>query len=220
MNSEKFLGNFSSIPSFKQLLQKLPSLKLVLFDMDGTLIDSEPVHAKAFVQALHQHGVTLPKDISHHELVQRYKGMADTEVVEKLKIEKILNHNISSSEILQQKHLDLLKVLQTQKLSLHPEMASLLTNIELAGCQMGIVTASERQVLDVVVDVLNIRTRMQILLGRQDTHATKPHPAPYLEAMARMNIDPQETIILEDSNTGLAAANACGAYFLKAEWFS
>ena len=75
---------------------------------------------------------------------------------------------------------------------------------------MGIVTSAQRQHFETVHATSGLIQYMDFVLTREDYVQTKPHPEPYLTAMQRHSLQPDQCIVVEDSERGLAAASAAG----------
>jgi HAD superfamily hydrolase (TIGR01509 family) len=181
-------------------------LAAVLFDMDGTLVDSEKVW-----------------DIGLAELAQRYGGllspsararMVGTSMSESM---TILHDDIgqpwrdpvASTRWLEERVKELFAV----GLVFRPGAVELLTSLERAGIPMALVTATRRHLVDVALRTIGRRYFGAVVCG-DEVDETKPHPMPYLTAAAMLGVDVHRCVAIEDSPTGLASARAAGAVVL------
>lgn len=83
--------------------------------------------------------------------------------------------------------------------------------------KLGLVSSSRKTWVDMVLPQLSFKDKFEIIISlcdREDLQS-KPYPDGYLEAMKKLNVKPEETIILEDSNTGIQSAKASGAYVIS-----
>ncbi|GLW99062.1 HAD family phosphatase [Microtetraspora sp. NBRC 16547] len=94
-----------------------------------------------------------------------------------------------------------------------PGVPRLLDELAAAGVPMAIVSASPRLVVDVVRDVLGAN-RFALTVAAEDTVRSKPAPDPYLAASAALGVDPRACVAVEDSPTGIASAEAAGCAVL------
>jgi HAD superfamily hydrolase (TIGR01509 family) len=69
------------------------------------------------------------------------------------------------------------------------------------------------------LSVAGARDLFDVIITLQDVAHPKPHPFPYLKAMIQLGVGPRETVIFEDSLTGLQSAQASGARFIQADWW-
>ncbi len=95
-----------------------------------------------------------------------------------------------------------------------PGLESLVDLLIKLDFSIGVVSASPGEWIDSTINRLPFKDRLQIVITLYDRRDLAPKPAPdgYIEAMRQFNSSPRSTIILEDSNTGIAAAKASGAY--------
>jgi HAD superfamily hydrolase (TIGR01509 family) len=90
-----------------------------------------------------------------------------------------------------------------------PGAIRLLDGLRAAGMPAALVSASPRQIVDVVLRTIGAE-RFALVVAAEDTPRAKPLPDPYLKAAANLGVDPAECVAVEDSPTGLAAAHASG----------
>jgi len=197
---------------------KIQNMKAIIFDMDGTLINSEPLHAHAASIVLRDLGVNLNLE----ECLKDFYGMTDYDVL------KIACPQLSESEILKtidiknQKLIHLLQSMPKDNLLqlMTPGLIPFLDKIKSFNIPMAVVSASEDIIVEETISALGINHYFQFLQGRSQTHLTKPHPDPYLFAMKKISSSANETIIFEDSPTGLKAAQTSHAHVIRITEFS
>jgi HAD superfamily hydrolase (TIGR01509 family) len=178
-----------------------PTPAAVLWDMDGTLVDTEPYWLAAEEQLVHSFGGTWT-----HEDGLTLVGSG-------------LWH---SAEVLQGRGVDLpadeivftltSRVMERVETSVpwRPGALELLTSIRAAGIPTGLVTMSIRSMATHIASLAPEAAFDVVVAGDDVTHS-KPHPEPYLRAAELLGVDIVECIAIEDSTTGLAAAVASGA---------
>lgn len=227
------LGVLSHIPSFEELLRLAGPLKGICFDMDGTLLNSEPLHASAIWRMLPQKPVVVGEHFFENEdqLNHFFYGQCDADVFEALRAGQPAWHNWQFNDFSNQKNTGLLtKSLQNSnednkvnlgllEKALVPEMLSLLKQLKDAGVSCALVSASQEEVVHDFVDSLRLNEYFKVWIGATAEKLTKPHPDPYLEACAVLGLSPKECVALEDSPTGLQSAHAAGLKVLHAKWF-
>ncbi len=200
-------------------LKTLVKLKdAILFDMDGTLVNTEPLHAKAAVLVLAELGV-------HVDLVStidQFYGMTDYIVL------KTVCPQLSDEEInkaIEQKNFHLIKLFhqlhEKEKAAfITPGLFPFLNHLKRENKKMAVVSASEDIVVLETLKCFGIDHFMELQMGRNQTELTKPHPDPYLEAMKRLNMTHHQTIIFEDSPTGIKSASATNAQVVRVTAFA
>jgi len=180
----------------------MSALEAVLFDMDGTLVDSEKVW-----------------DVGLRELARRYGGeltpaararMIGTSMAESM---DILHTDIAqpwrdpvvSVDWLEARVADLF----AEGLIWRPGARELLAAVRAAGVPTALVTATRRHLVDVALTHLGAANFDAVVRG-DEVDRTKPHPEPYRTAAGRLGVDPTACVAIEDSQTGVASALAAG----------
>lgn len=213
------MKSLSEIPTALLIEQMYPNIKTILFDMDGTLLNSEILHARA-LHALLERMEHL--DLAVSDLLDKFKGVAEPDVVRMLVEMQVLPQQTSMTDFIDQKnHLfeSFLRDESIKKEMIAPGMLSLLDELKRKNYVLALVTASERNTTELFINSLNLSHYFEFMLTRDDTEKTKPDPMPYLHSFARLKVEASQVLILEDSPTGLQAAVASGAHVQKVAWY-
>jgi HAD superfamily hydrolase (TIGR01509 family) len=174
----------------------------VLWDMDGTLVDSEPYWVASEHRLAVEYGTTWSEDdalqligkslFDSAEFMRQKFGITDLSVVQV--IDRLTTEVVS----------DL-----SQRLVWRPGALELLTDLKKAGIKTALVTMSMRRMAQSVIDQIPFHAFDAVVAG-DEVVMGKPHPEPYLKAASMLGVDPRRCIALEDSSTGLASAEAAG----------
>jgi HAD superfamily hydrolase (TIGR01509 family) len=177
-------------------------LDAVLFDMDGTLVDSEKVW-----------------DVGLRELARRYGGeltaaartrMVGTSMAESM---DILHTDISQPWRDPEASVTWLEnrvhELFADGLIWRPGARELLAAVRAAGIPSALVTATRRRLVEVALGTIGAHN-FDIVVCGDEVGNSKPHPEPYLTAAAKLGADPRRCVAIEDSPTGVASAQAAG----------
>jgi len=173
----------------------------ILWDHDGVLVDTEHLYYRATRQVLARHGVDLTiAQYQQNHLVDdsgswhllRARGVAE-EAVQALRRERneIYGRFLVDNDVMVPGALDLLRRLRPRY-------------------RMAVVTSSERVHFDAIHAHTGLRGLVDFVLTRDAYGACKPHPEPYLSAVARFGAAKDECVVVEDSERGLIAAKAAG----------
>ncbi len=173
----------------------------VLWDMDGTIVDSEP-YWMAEEQAL----VAAAGGTWRHEDALELVGN-DLLVSARVILER--SPVTGTPEEVVQALLAGVSARMRETLPWRPGAAELLTALVERGVPCALVTMSWTQLADVLVERLPEGTFATVVTGDQVSRG-KPHPEPYLEAARRLGVDPADCVAVEDSPTGAASATAAG----------
>ncbi len=173
----------------------------LLFDLDGTLVDTDPLHLEAFNQLLGAFG----KAISPEEYEARVMG---------------LSNSIIMARLLPEVHVSEHPALADRKEELFREMAHALEPLEglvslldwahERGCPVGVVTNAPRANAETVLGAIGLWDRFDTVVIADELDAQKPHPLPYLTGLERLGSSPDRAVAFEDSRSGISAARAAG----------
>lgn len=200
--------------------------KGVCFDMDGTLLDSEPLHAEALWQMVrkgeekvsYKDKILRNAEDLHHEFV----GMCDQDVYQDLIENGLWSQESSMEDFIHFKNQQLTTYMEQSLLEkvLKPEVLVFLDFLKERDIRVALVSASQKIVVKSFVKRLGLDKYFDVVLGAEDTTYTKPSPMPYQSACTLMGILPNECVAFEDSSTGLKSATDAGLDVVKALWFS
>lgn len=173
----------------------------VFWDMDGTLIDSEPLHDRALELALESLGLVPPPDLH-----RRVLGRAAGPVYEMLREESGLA--LPFDDWILRKYVHYLEGAPALKPRTHA--LEIFRDIQAAGVPQAIVSNSDRLVVDANLRAVGLTMPGFRTVSRNDVLRGKPEPEPFLRAATLTGVEPAGCTVLEDSQTGAAAGVAAG----------
>lgn len=211
------MKSLTAIPTIKDLLDLHPQTRAIFFDMDGTLCDSEHLHAEAMQKIGADYNITAPypPEIVHQKLV----GKADHFVYEEVKSWPGFPPHLDSDSFRDLKSKNLLDILDTPQSLISLQMREFLDSIKEAQMILGLVTSSEKVITNKILHNSNVHHLFDFILTRDDCPFHKPHPWPYIKAIEISQVQSSECIIFEDSQVGITAAHGSGANYFKVNWF-
>jgi len=180
--------------------------KLIIFDLDGVLIETKHLHFKALNEALGEYAF----DWQEHLAV--YDGLTTKQKLKVLSEKKGLPVDMHNS-IWRTKQLitfEMLRDIQPDE-RLQKVMDALVKD----GYKIGLCTNSIRKTSITVLAKLGLAEYMDFILSGEDVTNPKPHPEIYWSAISKMSVLPEETLIVEDSPYGLLAASRSKSYILR-----
>lgn len=179
-------------------------MKAFLFDMDGVLIDSEPIHTRVKRETLLHFGLDAEIDFS------AYMGRT-SKILFSDAIEKAGRMELTPSMLADYKHERYLDILKNDD-AIHPIEGAreLLLRLSEEHIPMALVSSSARQVIEAVLDKFGFRQYFDSVLSGADLPASKPDPAVYRISAERLGEKPSCCVVLEDAASGVAAAKAAG----------
>ncbi len=178
-------------------------MKAVLWDMDGTLIDTEPVWWRAETDIITRLGGEWT--------IEDCKALIGSDLAAAVKIWMTrLPDGVTTEESLAAEvHGEVIRALK-EGVELQPGALELLAALNAEGVPCALVSASYRVMVDAALSHLPPEPFAVTVAGDEVTHG-KPHPEPYLTAARLLGVDPRDCVVLEDSRTGVASGNASGA---------
>ncbi len=200
-------------PNFGNLEIINPNLKAVIWDMDGTILDSEKFHIKATSELLKKHHIEL----TTKEVEKVVLGQID-QIIHEYFCKNYPNLNLSLADFIHQKD-ELIISLIDEKTIMLPEIKNIIKTISSSSYKQALVTSSEKKLAMALLKKLNLITFFDIILTREDTEKNKPHPMPYQTAFQLLQIKSHESIIFEDSEIGFESAKRSEGLAVKAKWY-
>lgn len=211
------MNKLTAIPRLSEILKIYPQTRALFFDMDGTLCDSEHLHAKAFAKMSQDHQINIPypPEIVHQKLV----GKADHFVFEEVKSWPGFPSHFTLESFRNEKNKNLLDLLDLPQKLLNQEMNILLNEIKENKLILGLVTSSEKIITEKIIKNSDVTHLFDFFITRDDCPKHKPDPYPYLKAIEYSKLAANECVIFEDSQVGLDAAIGSGANYFWAQWY-
>lgn len=205
------------ITTYQQLLDNYQDSTDYLFDMDGTIMNTEVIHAMAINMIIKEES---GQEIELQELEDICIGLTDEIVYEKL-IRSQHFVSITLHDFLRVKKVffkDILQTVEKEKI-FDEKIRNLLEEMVKNNKKVALVTSSERETTELLLTHLNLKHYFNLIVTREDTPLNKPNPAPYLYAMEKLNTNASQCLIFEDSNPGREAAIKSGGKLFKVDWY-
>lgn len=192
-------------------MSRFPHVRAVLFDLDGTLIDSAPdLGAAADLMRVARGMPSLPHERYRHMAGSGARGMIDVAFG--------LAADHPDYESLREEFLTHYEARMTRLTQVFDEVPELLDALHRAGLFWGVVTnKAQRFTLPLTASMTVFRTARAVVCGDTTPH-TKPHPAPLLEAARRLALDPVHCIYVGDDERDIRAGRAAGMATVAARY--
>jgi beta-phosphoglucomutase len=181
----------------------MTAARAVLWDMDGTLIDSEEFHWISWRDALANEGIAITREQflssfgqRNDSIIPQWLGAATTPE----RIQRIAN---AKEEL----YRDLVR---KKGISPLPGVANWVQRLHEQGWFQAIASAAPRPNIEVVLEALGAAHRFQAIVSAEDVHRGKPDPEVYLTAASRVGASPDRCIVVEDAVAGVEGARSAG----------
>jgi beta-phosphoglucomutase len=184
-------------------------LRAVVFDFDGVLVDSEPLHYRSLRESLLPEGIAIDEE----EYGREYMAYSDREAI-RLALEKHgQSGDLGRMDGVAQRKAELFEALLPQ-IPFFPGARELVRELA-AGLPLAIASGALHREIEAILDAGGIREAFSAIVGADDVARGKPDPEPFRAAAAMLRwatpgLRPEECLAIEDSLPGIAAARAAG----------
>jgi len=184
-------------------------IRAVVFDMDGVLIDAKDWHYEALNRALGLFGMT----ISRYDHLVTYDGLPTRKKLEMLTLERDLSRGLHGflNDLKQKYTLEL--VYTKCKPTFHHQYA--LSALRSKGLRLGLCSNSIRKTVDVMCERAGLTEYFDQTLSNEDVSEPKPSPEIYSLMAKRLEVKPEECLVVEDNEHGVKSALAAGCQLLR-----
>ncbi|RDI57751.1 HAD family hydrolase [Microvirga subterranea] len=178
-------------------------LKALIFDMDGTLVHSDPTHLEAFAEVLGPEGVVIDDALYRSAIIGRTNDAIFASLLPHRTVEEHEDFADRKEAAFRRRALDLKPL---------DGLVELLDWAESHGIRIALVTNAPVLNATHMLDVLGITERFAVKVTIEQVERGKPDPLPYLTALERLGIGSEEAVAFEDSPSGMKAAKGAGLF--------
>ena len=178
-------------------------LKAVLFDLDGTLVDSEPLHTEAVLRLLRDRSV----DLKASDL-DRFIGISSSVMWGEMRERFGFAEPVESLKSLQ--HRANVEMLEDSESILIPGVLPLLRDLRDRGIRSAVASSSTRDYIETVLSKYELDSLFDVVVSGEEVPRGKPRPDVFLRAAELLGVEPGSCVVIEDSDNGLTAAREAG----------
>jgi len=178
-------------------------MQAVIFDMNGVIINDERIHQESWRVYCKKHGFQITEEDFKHNVFGR---------TEKDTFTYLYNREITPEELEQfsNERVDTAIEIFKPQIKMTEGLQNLLDELLEMNIPMAIATSARKRYFNFIMDQLNIRKYFIVVLTAEDITKGKPDPEIYLETASKLQIEPQNCIVFEDTLSGIKAAKAAG----------
>jgi beta-phosphoglucomutase len=182
------------------------AFQAILFDLDGVIINSEELHARAKRLTLEKYGISYPKTI-----FDDFKGRPDMVFWQYVATD--LSHG-QYTAVEMDAYKRVIYISMAGEISPITGVMSFIAWARKKFRQLALVSSATEPDLMVSENKFQIKKWFDLILLGEDTRHHKPHPEPYLNAISKLNIPASTTLVIEDSPNGVVSAKGAGCYVI------
>lgn len=178
-------------------------IKAVIFDVDGTLLDTERIYMKAWKEAAAEAGYVMPDSVLQKTRAVNTKDAArifEEEIGNGFSYQAVRPIRVRIAE----------EIIKRESPILKPGVLELLAFLEEKGIRLSVASSTNQQSTREHLAESRILDRFEVVVGGDMVTNGKPHPDIFLKAAEALRVAPEECIVVEDSPTGIRAAYAAG----------
>jgi len=191
----------------------LPKPEAVLFDFDGILVDSEPMHYRAFIEILDPLGMGFP----WKKYVETYMGLDDRDAFrEAFRAKGVALDEANLGKLVAAKSKAFLRGVRAG-VTVYPGAVPLIETLHAAGFPLALCSGALRSDIDPILAQLGVARRFDVIVSADDVRRSKPDPESYALAFARLSerrpallTGPEMSVAVEDTPAGIRSAKRAG----------
>ena len=174
----------------------------LIFDLDGVIIDTEPLHAQAKKLAFEKHALEVPEP-----LYRQFRGRSDQDMVEHV-VAEFGSPELSSAEVLALKH-ELFRTLH-QDIALVEGALEFIEQARRHFPKLALTTSATKKNQLFAFERFGLQPFFDVVVTAEEITHTKPHPEPYLTTVEQLGLAPASCLVIEDSVNGILSARGAG----------
>ncbi|MGG5318028.1 HAD family hydrolase [Enterococcus sp. AZ072] len=178
-------------------------MQAVIFDMDGVLIDTEKVSKQAFTEAFESVGLNFTEEL-YQQILGR--SLKDIEVF----LEETFQHPSIARQIIQQREIEFAKYYQTHPVEVKSGIFDFLAFIKNRRLKTAVATSAKESIAVPLLEQAGLIQHFDTFTFGSQVKEAKPHPELFLKAADSLAVRPEEAVVIEDSESGIIAANQGG----------
>lgn len=182
-------------------------LKAIIFDMDGVLVDSEPLHLLAMSKFLEQFGIKYTEKENQEFLGRKDLYIAQV-LIDRYSLDMTPRQLVSGKE-------KLLDEIMHKSSAARPGVYQILASAQQAGVPAAVASSATVQAIETVMKVLDIGKYFSAFTSGDEVEHSKPAPDIFLVAAQKLRVNPESCLVIEDTLNGLKAAKAAGMFSIS-----
>ena len=176
----------------------------VIFDMDGVLVDSEPIHIEIEKKLFEKLGIIVEEAV-HHSYMGASNEYMYADIKSGFDLQQTVEQLVEMDESFRCEYFKQLAIIP-----LNEGVINLLQEIKSAGLKLAVATSSSPAIADIILKKCKIASFFDVVITTKEAGKSKPAPEVYLHTARILGVEPANCIVFEDSLNGLLAAKSAG----------
>ena len=178
-------------------------MQIVIFDMDGVLVETEPVYERMYREVYRRFGLELPQ-----EEREFFIGRSSTHIWTYIKNKYSLSQTLE--ELIRMKEDIYEEMLRAERLAPIPGVVALLDALREQGRTLAIASSSKREIIDYIISAIGVADRFSFISSGDAVSKGKPDPEIFLKVSSHFGCEPSRCVVIEDAASGVKGAKAAG----------
>jgi beta-phosphoglucomutase family hydrolase len=179
-------------------------IKAIIFDMDGVLVDSEPFHTEIEKQQFRLNGIKI-SDEEH----RNYMGVASDVMWQQISERQSLKFSVEN--LIEQNRIESIRYFsELTEIPVMPGLIELLESLQHKNYPVAVASSSFPEIIEMILQKTGLKKYFQVVVSSQEAGKSKPEPDVFLLAARKLNIPPENCLVIEDSANGIRAAHLAG----------
>jgi len=187
-------------------------IKAIIYDLDDTMVNSDPLHARAWEELLKEYGHKF-SDLPE-KMRSNFIGMRVVDIVKELAAYLKLDTNPKD---LYKKRIDIFLRIVEKELQVMPGLLSSLKLFKENNYKLAVASSGAKKYIELVLEKFDIKHYFDVVITGDDVKVGKPNPETYLVACEKLKLLPSECLVLEDATKGIQSAKAAGCSCIAVE---
>lgn len=184
-------------------------IRAILFDFDGVIVRSEPLHKQTFLEILSPYGVK----VSEERWYQEFAGTGSRHIFRELMKEYGIDGD--ANEMAERRRKRFIELAKQGHAAEMPGLRDFLEGLKGKNMKTAIVSGGHRSYIELLLETMKLGGFFDLIVTADDIPERKPDPEPFLRASRALGIDAADCLVIEDSYAGCKAANSAG---MKIVW--
>jgi len=188
-------------------------IKGVVFDLDGTLVDSVEIHVSAWLEACKAMGLVKDnvEEMNMENLIRKLVGLAPIDIAYKI----VSNSELAKKLAETKQRIYLTKI---ERVKLFPNVEKSLETLKKMGMKIAIASSVSSNIIKRILELNNIANYIDAYVGSDEVSKRKPEPDIFLKALEKISVKPSEAVIVGDTEYDIIPANKINAISIQICW--